>query len=134
MPHFNSASSRIQSIKIEETAMPDPVVWFEALGQHGDNLHGFYQELLGWQFDPQRAIPAPPEARLRRLPSLRARRPPQRPPWWVTFYTRVPDLEGALAKARSLGSRVLVPPTRHGATTIAVVSDPEGHPVGLCSF
>jgi predicted enzyme related to lactoylglutathione lyase len=52
----------------------------------------------------------------------------------VTFYHRVPDLEDALLKARSLGSRVLVPPTRHGATTIAVVSDPEGHPVGLCSF
>jgi predicted enzyme related to lactoylglutathione lyase len=116
--------------------MSHPVVWFEALGQHGDNLHGFYRELLGWQFDPERALPEAPEARAaRRLPALRGRsRAPLRPPWWVTFYTRVPDLEGALAKARSLGSRVLVPPTRHGATTIAVVSDPEGHPVGLCSF
>jgi predicted enzyme related to lactoylglutathione lyase len=49
----------------------------------------------------------------------------------VTFYTRVPDLEAALARARALGSRVLVAPTRHGDTVIAVVSDPEGHPVGL---
>jgi len=51
----------------------------------------------------------------------------------VTFYTRVPDLGDAIAKARSLGSQVLVPPTRHGDTIIAVVSDPEGHPVGLCT-
>jgi predicted enzyme related to lactoylglutathione lyase len=51
----------------------------------------------------------------------------------VTFYTRVPDLETAIEKARSLGSRVLVPPTRHGDATIAVVSDPAGHPIGLCS-
>jgi hypothetical protein len=28
---------------------------------------------------------------------------------------------------------VLVPPTQHGDTTFAVVSDPAGHPVGLCS-
>ena len=39
----------------------------------------------------------------------------------------------SFAKARSLGSRVLVPPTRHGDSVIAVVSDPEGHPLGLCT-
>ena len=51
----------------------------------------------------------------------------------MTFYTRVPDLDAAIAKARSLGSRVLVPPTRHGDSVIAVVSDPAGHPLGLCT-
>jgi predicted enzyme related to lactoylglutathione lyase len=45
----------------------------------------------------------------------------------------VPDLDAAIRRARALGSRLLVPPTRHGDTVIAVVSDPEGHPVGLCS-
>ena len=52
---------------------------------------------------------------------------------WMTFYSQVPDLNAALARARGLGSRVLLPPVRQGDTTIAVVSDPEGHPVGLCS-
>jgi hypothetical protein len=52
----------------------------------------------------------------------------------VTFYTRVPDLDAAIRRARALGSRLLVPPTRHGDTVIAVVSDPEGHRVGVCSF
>jgi predicted enzyme related to lactoylglutathione lyase len=51
----------------------------------------------------------------------------------VTFYSPVADLDVAIARARALGSRVLVPPTRHGDTVIAVVSDPEGHPVGLCA-
>jgi predicted enzyme related to lactoylglutathione lyase len=51
----------------------------------------------------------------------------------VTFYSPVADLDAAIARARALGSRVLVPPTRHGDTVIAVVSDPEGHPVGLCA-
>ena len=48
-------------------------------------------------------------------------------------YTRVTDLDSAIGRARALGSRVLVPPTRHGDTVIAVVSDPAGHPIGLCT-
>lgn len=118
--------------------MSCPVVWFEALGQHGDKLQGFYRELLGWSFDPDRPCPRvlPPAAppRLRRRAVYRGRvREPAAPPWWVTFYARVPDLDAAIEKACALGSRVLVPPTRHGDTTIAVVSDPEGHPIGLCT-
>jgi predicted enzyme related to lactoylglutathione lyase len=112
-------------------------VWFEALGQHGDKLQGFYRELLGWEFDPERSrasAPAtPPRGGRRAIAFRRIARAPVRPPWWVTFYARVPDLEAAIEKACSLGSRVLVPPTRHGDTTIAVVSDPEGHPLGLCT-
>ena len=113
--------------------MPCPIVWFEALGQHADKLEGFYGEVLGWSFETRRT-PSPKPAlarRARALPRRRAR--PAEPPWWVTFYTRVPDLDAAIAKARALGSRVLVPPTQHGDSVFAVVSDPEGHPVGLCS-
>jgi hypothetical protein len=116
--------------------MARPVVWFEILGQHGDSLHGFYAELLGWNFDarhPSPGLPGPP-APGRGGPFRRAGRIPSAPPpWWVTFYSRVPDLDAAIARARVLGSRVLVPPTQHGDTVIAVVSDPEGHPVGLCT-
>jgi predicted enzyme related to lactoylglutathione lyase len=115
--------------------MATPMVWFEVLGQHGDSLHDFYAELLGWQFDGSETPLARNGARGvgRNLLARRAARGPGPPPWWVTFYTRVPDLDRAISKARSLGSRVLVPPTRHGDTVIAVVSDPAGHPVGLCT-
>jgi predicted enzyme related to lactoylglutathione lyase len=51
----------------------------------------------------------------------------------VTFYTRVADLDAAIETARAHGGRVLVPPTRHGDSLLAVVADPEGHPLGLCS-
>jgi len=112
--------------------MPCPIVWFEALGQHADKLEGFYGEVLGWSFETRRGPPKP--ARARRLGRFRgAARPAATPPWWVTFYAPVPDLDAAIAKARALGSRVLVPPTRHGDSVFAVVSDPEGHPVGLVS-
>lgn len=114
--------------------MSTPVVWFEVMGQHGDNLQDFYQELLGWRFDPSTPSLLPAPARARRPgPFRRSALAPAKPPWWVTFYTRVPDLGAAIAKARALGSQVLVPPTQHGETVIAVVSDPAGHPVGLCT-
>jgi predicted enzyme related to lactoylglutathione lyase len=100
------------------------LVWFEALGQHADNLEGFYGEVLGWSFESGRRTALPARRRYR---GARA----AAPPWWVTFYAPVPDLDAAIAKARSLGSRVLVAPTRHGDSVFAVVSDPEGHPVGL---
>lgn len=106
--------------------MPCPIVWFEALGQHADKLEGFYGEVLGWSFETRRS---PPKSR--RARRFRGATRPVVPPWWVTFYAPVPDLDAAIAKARALGSRVLVPPTQHGDSVFAVVSDPEGHPVGL---
>jgi len=115
--------------------MRKPLIWFEVAGQHSDNLKDFYAEVLGWQSEPKRSpLPrgeAPPSRR--RGFFRRSSQVPSAPPWWVTFYTSVPDLDSAIRAARAHGSRVLVPPTRHGNTSFAVVSDPEGHPVGLCS-
>jgi hypothetical protein len=114
--------------------MPCPLVWFEAVGQHADKLHSFYGEVLGWRFDPEHA-PASRKASAARPGRFgRARGPaPESPPWWVTFYTRVADLDAAIEMARAHGGRLLVPPTRHGDSLLAVVADPEGHPLGLCS-
>jgi predicted enzyme related to lactoylglutathione lyase len=106
--------------------MQGALVWFDALGQHADKLEGFYGEVLGWRFESRRRRAGP-------LPRRRYRgaRPAAAPPWWVTFYAPVPDLEAAIEKARALGSRVLVAPTLYRDSVFAVVSDPEGHPVGL---
>jgi predicted enzyme related to lactoylglutathione lyase len=113
--------------------MPCPVVWFEALGQHGDKLHDFYGEVLGWRFDPPPAVPIRSKASAARPRALGSAAATAEAPWFVTFYARVPDLDAAIEKARARGSRLLVGPTRHGASTIAVISDPAGHPLGLCS-
>lgn len=112
--------------------MSCPLVWFEAVGQHADKLHSFYGGVLGWRFDPEKAPRRRGGAARPPLPLLR-RGVDGAPPWWVTFYARVPDLDAAIETARSLGGRLLVPPTRHGDSLLAVVADPEGHPVGLCS-
>ena len=109
-----------------------PVVWLEVMGQDADKLRSFYRDLLGWSFRTEPMTNhgiAAPEGGI----SGRVGRASAGQPHWVTFYTEVPDLEAAVARAVSLGSQVLLPPTRVPERRIAVVSDPEGHPVGLCS-
>ena len=105
--------------------MSCPIVWFEAVGQHADKLHSFYGEVLGWRFDPK-PVPKQLEPRIAGGAGLvrdAASSAHTEPPWWVTFYTRVPDLDAAIATARSLGGKLMVSPRRLGDSLIAVVSD-----------
>ena len=111
--------------------MSNPVVWFEVLGQNADKLRGFYGELLGWEFQVDEAMDyGVVEAADGGIAGGVGK---AQNGGWVTFYTQVPDLEAAIQHAKELGSLVLVPPTELPDVTIAVVSDPEGHPVGLCT-
>ncbi len=113
--------------------MSNPVVWFEVLGQDADKMRAFYSSLFGWKYnlDPETKYgivqigdagiaggvgPAPPGQR-----------------GGVTFYTQVPDLEAAIERACELGSAVRMPIAELPGTRVAVVTDPEGHPVGLCT-
>ena len=112
--------------------MRSPVVRFEVVGQDPDKLRSFYGELLGWSFQGIGAmnygVVAAGEGGIPGgIGEARG------VPGWLTFYTEVPDLQAALAKAVRMGSRVLLPMRRRGDTTIAVISDPEGNPVGLCA-
>ena len=113
--------------------MSSPVVWFEVLGQNADKMRAFYSNLFGWKFnlDPETkyGIVEVGDAGI-------AGGGGQAPPGqrgWITFYTQVPDLEAAVQQACELGSAVLMPITELPDTRIAVVNDPEGHPVGLCT-
>jgi predicted enzyme related to lactoylglutathione lyase len=112
--------------------MRSPVVRFEVVGQDADKLRSFYGELLGWSFQGIGAlnygVVAAGEGGI--PGGIGEAHGAQ---GWVTFYTQVPDLRAAVAKAERMGSRVLLPMRRLGDTTIAVVSDPEGNPVGLCA-
>ncbi len=111
--------------------MANPVVWFEVMGQDADKLRSFYSELLGFEFQLQEemnyGIAEAAEGGI--AGGVGAA---NGGPGWVTFYTKVPDLEHAIAKATELGSSTLLPITRLPDTVIAVVTDPEGNAVGLC--
>ena len=113
--------------------MANPVVWFEVLGKDADKLRSFYGELLGWEFqvDPNMNYGIVNTGEGQIGGGIGQARPDQ--PGWATFYTQVPDLQAALDKAQALGSQVLMPITKLPDTTIAVVTDPEGRAVGLCT-
>jgi hypothetical protein len=109
-----------------------PVVAFEIRGQDADKLREFYAELLGWRFE----VPTPRgyggvEAGEGGIPGC-VGPAPDGSRGWATFYSRVPQLELAMARATALGSRVLLEIQELSDVRIAVVTDPEGHPVGLC--
>ncbi len=113
--------------------MPNPVVRFEVVGQDADKLRQFYGELLGWEFQvshPTRYGRVRPDGGI--PGGVGQAKPGER--GWATFYTWVPDLERTMAEATALGSEVLMEidelPDR---TRRAVITDPEGRALGLCS-
>ena len=113
--------------------MSNPVVWFEVLGQDADKMRAFYSNLLGWKFnlDPQTKYGIVEVGQAGIAGGVGQAPPGHR--GWVTFYSQVPDLEAAVQRAEELGSAVLMPITELPNTRVAVVNDPEGHPIGLCA-
>ena len=115
--------------------MTEPLVRVEILGHDGDKLRRFYADVLGW---PAEGPGAPATGGSSRMTArggitIGVGKAPEGLPRVSTFYARVPDLAEALAKALAHGSEVLVAPVLLRHTVIAVVSDPEGNPVGLCT-
>ena len=113
-------------------AKADQVIWFEVLGKDAGKLRSFYGEMFNWSFD---LAPSPDMdygmtakddtgigGGVGKSPNGAG---------WVTFYVGVKDVEAAIERAEKLGGKVLMPPTEIKDGLIAVVSDPEGHPVGL---
>jgi len=112
-------------------------IWTSLQTSDADSGAAFYQNLFGYDVYP---LPADPgamhlllssgdylRASANSLPSTAAGVHPH----WLN-YVRVTDAEQSVARAVSLGGRVLVKPQldRHGGK-VAVVADPLGAPVGL---
>lgn len=109
------------------------VCWFEVLGQDTTRLRAFYGEVVGWKLRPipEMDYAITPED-WTGVPGAVGQAPAG--PGWSTFYVRVDDVQRAIDRAVALGGRVLMPPmVIRGGTTVAVVGDPEEHPVGLWS-
>ena len=113
--------------------MTNPVVWFEVMGQDADKLRRFYGDLIGWAFDPNHPMQYGMVAAGQDGIAGGIGQAPDGARGWTTFYTKVPDLEQAMEKATALGSTVLLEIQEMPDTRIAVVTDPEGNPLGLCA-
>ena len=110
--------------------MAAPIVWFEVLGQDADNLRGFFGELFNWQFDTNNPMNYGMVAKeADSIPGGVGSTPEG--PGWTTFYVGVEDVDATIAQATRMGGKVLMPPVAMPDGRIAVIADPEGHPVGL---
>jgi predicted enzyme related to lactoylglutathione lyase len=113
--------------------MGNPVVHFEIAGRDGEKLEEFYRTLFGWAIErqdiegqPYGMIQAEGEGRItggiRHEPEGEAE---------VVLYVEVEDLMDAVAEAQRLGGEVRIPPMETPVVTFAMVTDPEGNPVGM---
>jgi uncharacterized protein len=106
------------------------IVWWEVTGQDHGKLEGFYGELFGWKLNRMDAMPySLSECAQTGVPGGVGQAPAG--PGWTTVYVGVDDIVASVAKAEKMGATVLMPITKLPDTTIAVLADPEGHPIGL---
>jgi predicted enzyme related to lactoylglutathione lyase len=116
--------------------MGQPVAWFEVISDDAERAKRFYADLFGWEIssDPDMGgygivdTGAGPDAVGGGIGA------PSGPgETGVKIYLRVDDLEAYLAKAEALGGKRLAEPMELPGDfgTMAVISDPDGNPVGL---
>jgi uncharacterized protein len=118
--------------------MGQPVVHFEIVGRDGEALRAYYGELFGWEFDANNPMNYGVVDREANLTDDGVGigggvgGGPEGYPGHVTFYVAVPDVEAALQKAESLGgTRVMGPDEVMPGLVIGILTDPEGHTVGV---
>jgi hypothetical protein len=112
-----------------------PAVMFEISAKDQEKLKDFYQKVFGWQYQTGTGQFAyvhfdgnsPPllGGIGQSLPSRPGFEPGHR------FYLLVDDLAAVIAKAESAGGKQQMPPTEVDGYHFAIVTDPEGNPIGL---
>jgi uncharacterized protein len=118
--------------------MGQPVVHFEVIGKDAAALQGFYGDLFGWRIDADNPMHYGVVQREENL------NPdgigigggigpvPDGSDGHVTFYVEVPDVEATLAQAEGAGGRrVMGPETIMGRMVLGMLTDPEGHLIGV---
>jgi hypothetical protein len=123
--------------------MGQPVVHFEIIGNDPARLRSYYGDLFGWEFDTTgpvaEAISEPgdygfvdhrPDGGVG-IPGGVGGGP--RHDQHVVFYVGVPDVEGALRKAESLGGTRRLGPVGAPGRDLLVghFTDPEGNLIGV---
>jgi uncharacterized protein len=112
----------------------NPVAWFEIVGKDGARLRQFYGDLFGWPIDARQTgmdyglVPPQPNGIAGGIG-----RSEDGGAGHVTVYVEVDDLQDYLHKAEALGGQTVAPPMDIPGwnLSIAFVSDPEGHVIGL---
>ncbi len=124
--------------------MTQPVVHFEIIGNDPARLRRYYGDLFGWEFDTSGPVSAAVSEAgnygfVDRVTTGDGGGIPGGVgggagyEGHVIFYVGVPDVEGALQRAESLGGKRRMGPDQAPGTGLVVghFTDPEGHLIGL---
>ena len=111
--------------------MGQPVVHFEIGCRDREKAGAFYTELFGWSVTaagPASLIDtqAGGQGIQGHFTALG-----HEPHHYTIFYVHVDDVPAALARAESLGGKMVVPPVTIPAGTFAWFADPDGNTIGL---
>lgn len=111
--------------------MPNPVVHFDVTGRDMDALAKFYTEAFGWTLQP--VMDGYSLAMTGNKAGIDGGIGVAGDVQMTTFYVEVEDLQKILDKAEKLGGKTTMPVSEvvPGQVTLAMFSDPEGHPIGL---
>ncbi len=110
--------------------MPNPIVYFEVLGKDKPVLEGFYTALFDWQLTPAMAnysTVSPGSGINGGIGTSMDGGAGQ-----ATFYVEVADIPETLSIVDGRGGKVIMGPEQvPNGPLIALISDPEGHIIGL---
>lgn len=112
--------------------MVNEVVHFEIGALDAGRLADFYRDLFGWEFDEtDPAYPVMAGTGTDGLGGGIMQLPEDVPPY-VTVYVSVDSLDDTLRRAEQLGGKTVVEPMKiRDIGEFAMITDPEGHVLGL---
>jgi len=117
---------------MEVPTVGNRIIHAEVVGKDGPALQKFWGDLFGWtqntDFPGGYAMTDSADSGI----VLGTGPAPDGGAGWVTFYVSVADLDATLERASALGGTVVAPKFSPAPETwLAMVSDAEGHIVGL---
>jgi predicted enzyme related to lactoylglutathione lyase len=108
------------------------VIQVEIVGKDQVALQRYYGELFGWTFDTNNPTAYGMTDPAATGVTVGVGATPDGSAGHVTGYVTVSDVDATLARATSLGGRVIMPKTSPApGVQIALFADPEGHILGL---
>jgi uncharacterized protein len=115
-----------------EVTMNHPIVHAEIRSSDPDATRAFFADLFGWTYPTEGAFPGYTFVETGVPGALyTAISPLQGDGDLVTFFVGVEDLADAIARATTLGGRVVQEPVTVPGVSFALIADPQDHVVGL---
>lgn len=125
----------------EVMRQPNSIGWFELQARHLDRVQSFYHEVFGWTEERSPMGEGQGEYTQWRLDgqtaggamTMPAMIPAEVPSFWMVYFT-VADIEGAVARSKTLGAHVQGGIMDYPGGRFAVVEDPQGAVFGLMTM